>query len=407
MKWGRSLGRLGERALRTTRSDQLRDLVALVPPEQRETVKAQVLWERLRSCAHPDLYAAQLTPDELAGTDVVDRDWVVAHFLAGGARAGQRICALFNPGWYLEQLADRGRQLPGDVVPFFDWLTTGWDERIVPTPLFDEEFYRKHHPGLSGPWLFRHYLTRGCYRPGSQPSPVGRHHPGAEDPTARDRHRPLLLREMLHRCAEFDLSRTSWLEEGCVAALRRYATLGTAPMQELVAKAAAIEPQVTTTDPRRRRVSCPPHRHPRLYLSEQVEALRLGIGRTRVDAVVLVPDAGSGPELRRGLRLAGELGAAEPGGEVLVVGTDARAAAAATGPDGVPVVDMVRYAEGLAADQELAMLVDLVRGLGSRRVVVVGSRLGRDLLATYGRQLSQEAELVEHDASPGPPSRAT
>lgn len=408
MRWGRSRGRLGKRALRTSPSrDQLRDIVGLVPPERRETVNAELLWERLRSCAHPDLYAAQLTPDELAGTDVVDRDRAVAHFLAEGARAGRRICALFNPGWYLEQLADRGRQLPDDVVPFFDWLTTGWDERIVPTPLFDEEFYREHHPGLSGPWLFRHYLTRGCYRPGSQPSPVGRHHPGGDDPTARDRHRPLLLREMLHRGAEFDLSRTSWLEEGCVAALRRYASLRSGSMQELVAKAAAIEPQVATTDPRRRRVSCPPHRHPRLYLSEQVEALRVGIGRTRADTVVLVPDAGSGPELRRGLRLAGELRSAEPGSEVLVVGTDARASAPATDPDGVPVVDMARYAEGLGADQELAMLVDLVRGLGSRRVVVAGSRRGRDLLATYGRQLSQEADLVERDASPDPPRRAT
>jgi hypothetical protein len=408
MRWGRSLGRLGKRALGTgTRRDQLRDIVALVRPGHRETVKGEVLWERLRSCAHPDLYAAQLPADEVAGTDVVDRDWAVGHFLAEGARAGRRICALFNPGWYLEQLADRGRQLPDDVVPFFDWLTTGWDERIVPTPLFDEEFYREHHPGLSEPWLLRHYLTRGCYRPGFQPSPVGRHHPGGEDPAARDRHRPLLLREMLHRSAEFDLSRTSWLEEGCVAALRRYAALRSGPMQELLAKAAAIEPQVTKTDPRRRRVSCPPHRHPRLYLSEQVEALRVGIGRTRADTVVLVPAAGSGPELRRGLRLAVELRSTEPGSEVLVVGTDAPAAAPATDTDGVPVVDMVRYAEGLGADQELAMLVDLVRGLGCRRVVVAGSRRGQDLLSTYGRQLSLEAELVEHDPSPAPPSRAT
>jgi hypothetical protein len=395
MKLVRSLGRHGKQALRATARA---DIVALVPPEHREMARVDLIWERLRSCAHPDLYVAQLGPGDLDRTEVVDTDWAVAHFLAHGARAGRRICALFNPGWYLERLAERGRALPDGVIPFFDWLTTGWEEHIVPTPLFDEEFYREHHPGLSGSWLFPQYLTRGCYRPGAMPSPVGRHHPGAGDPTARERHRPLLLREMLHRHAEFDLARTSWLEEGCAAALRRYATLGSASMQEQVAKAAAIDPEVTATAPERRRVSCPPHRHPRLYLSEQVEALRVGIGQAQAHTVVLVPTVVPGRELERGLRLAREHGGA-PG--TVLAGTDLPGAPDRP-PEDVRVVDLAGYADGLGDDQVLAMLVDLVRGLAARRVVV-SSRRGRDLLAAYGRQLSHEVQLFEA----GPPAEGS
>lgn len=397
MRWIRPLGRLGKgrrsRAL-------VADLVDLLPPEGRDLVGHERLLDRLRSCAHPDLYVAQL--DASVAPAAVDRDWAVAHFLSEGARAGLRICALFNPQWYRQQLADRGRALPDDQALFFHWLTTGWEERIVPTPLFDEEYYRAQHPGLSGSWLFQQYLTRGCYRAQSRPSPLGRHHPGGADPTARERQRPLLLREMLHRGGEFDLARTSWLEEGCVAALNRYATLGTEPMQRLVARAAAIEPLVSATSPQQRRVSCPPHRHPRLYLAEQVEAMRLGLDRSSAGTVILLPVPEPSPELEHALQLARRYDASEPDSGVVIVGTDEPVFGAAGAEAGCAVVDLARQADGLGADQALAMLVDLVRGLGAHRVVVLGSGLGRDLLQAYGRQLSHEVEVVEGDVLSAP-----
>ncbi len=373
-----------------TSSTPMADIVGLVPPESRELVRGGDLWERLWACAHPDLYAAQLGRD---AADPCDADWAVADLLAEGARAGRRICALFNPQWYEQQLVDRARAVPDGVIPFFHWLTAGWDARIVPTPLFDEEFYRQQHPRLSGPWLFRQYLTRGCYRAQSRPSPVGRHHPGGDDPTAQQRRRPLLLREMMHRRHEFDLAQTSWLEEGCVAALRRYATLGSPLMQQLVMKAASIDPLVTATASHRRLVSCPPHRHPRLYLSEQVEALRVGLGQNTADTVILVPQLVPHPELPRALRLARAYRDAEPEGQVLLVGTDEREAPGREVDDAFPTVDLMAYAEGFGADQALAMLVDLVRGLCAERIVVIGSRRGQEMVATYGRQLSREAEL--------------
>lgn len=378
-------------------------LAELLPAERRGQARDQRLVQRLRACVHPALYAAQLGAGRPPGQAHLDVDGALDHFLASGARDGKRVCALFNPGWYLDALADRGMRVPDGVVPFFHWLTVGWEQRVVPTPLFDEEFYRASHPGLSQPWLFSHYLTRGCYRAQWRPSPMGRHHAGVDDPTAHAGQRPLLLREMLHRAAEFDLTRTSWLEEGCVAALRTYRTLDTPTMREMVAKAAAIEPLIAQVDPVRRPVSCPPHRHPRLYLAEQAGRVQRALAGRRVGTVVLVARAGE-DEAQLGRRLVRALGASATD-ETLLVATDVPSVPGQR--DGaMPFLDLATCAQGLDADQTRALALDLVRGLEVRRIITAGSRTGWDLLATYGRQLSTQAELgaVVHDAGSAAPA---
>lgn len=362
-------------------------LAALLPPDRREPEHVETVWERLRACAHPALYAAQL-PERAARDGMLDRDGAVEHYLAQGARQGRRISAIFHPQWYADRLAERGESVPDGVAPFLHWLAVGWDRRIVPTPLFDLDFYRARHPGVAHPWPFVHYVNRGLYEAHWRPSPVGRHHAGEDDPGAAERREPLLLREMLHRSSEHDLARTSWLEEGCMAALASCRRLSTDRMRALVAKAAAIEPRVLPSRPERRKVSCPPYRHPRLYLTDQVEAARRDLGRTHADTVVLVPGLDADAS-RVGRQVAAAIRAAEPAGDLLVLGTDEPG----PGEDGIDLADRTR---GLPLDQRVDLLLDVVRGLTVRRIVTVGSRLGWDLLTTYGRQLSHQASLGAH-----------
>jgi len=379
-------------------------LRALLPADGREDDRVDAVWERLLLCAHPALYAAQLTADERAAYDpMLDPDVAVAHYLGHGARAGRRISAVFHPQWYADRLAERGQSVPDGVVPFLHWLAVGWEQRIVPTPLFDEAFYRERHPLVAHPWPFVHYLNRGLYEAKWCPSPIGRHHPGADDAADADgpdriaRRAPLLLREMLHRAEAYDLARTSWLEEGCLAALASYARLDSAPMRALVAKAAAIEPLVHTPRPVHRKVSCPPHRHPRLYLTDLVEATRREVGVTHVDTVVLVPATSephpSEPDTS-GRRLVAAIRAAEPEGELLVVGTDAEPGPGGRDSHAAPrTLELAARTQGLPPDQQVDLLLDVVRGLTPRRVVVADSRLGWDLVTTYGRQLSRQSSL--------------
>lgn len=372
------------------------DLAALLPPGHGDRAREVALWQRFRSYVHPDLYSAQFEPadlEELGGPFDIDR--AVTHYLTRGARDGRRVCALFNPAWYADRLAERGLEVPDGVVPFLHWLTVGWDERIVPTPLFDEVHYRERHPALTPLWHFNHYLTRGCYQPQWQPSPAGRHHPGGEDPAALEEQRPLLLREMLRQAEKYDLSRTSRLEEDVEVVLRRYAGLGSPRMRALVDKASAIEPLVDTGRPVSNAVSCPPHRHRLLYLMQQAEILRheltRRLGRPHADTVLVAHGpregqaVGADPLTGRLLRTVGQ-------GESRLVLT--------TGPhgrdgtvEGAPVVSLAPYLAGLEEEQAVDLLLDVVRGLSARRIVVCDSGLGWPLLIAYGRQLAAQASL--------------
>ena len=366
------------------------DLAGLLAPLLPQDASAADLLDRLRSCVHPALYLAQCTPAErepLGAEPSVDE--VLAHWLRAGAE--RRVCALFHPQTYADRLAELGEPVPDGL--FLHWITVGWERRIVPTPLFDEDFYARRHPNVAaqlraqGRWGFAHYLTTGCYQPQWTPSPLGRHYPGgdpAHDPATGA---PLLLRELLHRADEHDLARTSWLEEGCVAALRRLAGLRTPRMRELVAKAAALEPRVLPME-ETAPVIVPPYRSRRLYLCQQAEVVRRQVGLTQADAVVLVAGLDEATA-DLGRRLATTL-AARTGGTSLLVGTDVPAASAA---DGVPSYDLAGPAAGLEDDQRLDLLLDLVRGLVPGRIVVAGSELGWSLVAAFGRQLSAEASL--------------
>ena len=163
---------------------------------------------------------------------------------AGGRRSDQ--WAVQRPTIYEERLADRGLKIEPGVHPFLHWLSVGWDERVVPTVLFDEEFYVARHPDVaSGPdWAFAQYLRAGCYAPGRSPTPFGPNYGGVPAPDARERQDPPLVTGLLHRAADYDLTRTSWLEQGVTLGAAKLAALDTERMRGLVAKAAAIEPLI-------------------------------------------------------------------------------------------------------------------------------------------------------------------
>lgn len=388
----------------------MRDIIGLLPPRTRHLAKTDEVWKRLRFCAHPRLYSAQFSArelEELGGEFDVDR--AVSHYLAHGVHEGKRLCALFNPNWYLEQLdggeieigkkrapflrrLTMGRQKRiGKGAPFLHWLAVGWKWRIVPTPLFHQGFYEERYPEVTThfAWSFIHYVKRGCYEEDRLASPYGRHHPGGADAQARKLQAPLLLREMLYRADDYDLSRTSWAEEGTRIARAKYEALGSTRMTELVAKAAAIEPLVL--QPRRKYpvAGFPPYRGRRLFLDRQAEELRRAVGRVHVDAVVLVPGGAADAVSPILEPLVAHVGS----DSLLVVGTDTAGTAEESRAPEKAYIDLLPFLDGLEQSFRVDLLLDLVRGLTAERIIVARSELGWELLATYGRQLSARASL--------------
>ena len=70
---------------------------------------------------------------------------------------------LFQPGYYLEQLQERGLRIEGAEPPFRHWLRVGVWQRISPTPLFAESEYLLLNQDLNGypNWVFEHWLGHG------------------------------------------------------------------------------------------------------------------------------------------------------------------------------------------------------------------------------------------------------
>jgi hypothetical protein len=401
-------GAIRERASVST--TPIHDVVGLLPPQKSHLAKTDVVWKRLRFCAHPRLYRAQLSGSELEALDgAPEVDRVVSHYLAHGVYEGKRVCSLFNPDWYLEQLERAGIAIGKEWVPFLGrlasdsnrrsaerrpaflhWLAVGWNRRIVPTPLFHEGFYKERYGDIarSYPWTFVHFLKEGCYEPDRLASPHGRHHPGGADPQAAERQAPLLLREMLYRAERYDLSRTSWAEEGARAAWVKYEALRSPRMTELVAKAADIEPLVLQPNRKYPVANTRPYRSRRLHLDQQAEDLRRSVAREHVDTVVLVPGGTRAVSL-----LLEQLLARLGSDSALVVATDAGGTAEESKAPANAYLDLLPFLDGLEEDFRLDLLLDLARGLAAERIVVIRSELGWGLLSTYGRQLSSRASL--------------
>jgi len=349
---------------------------------------------------HPRFYVAQLTVEERAALgDEPDVDAVIEHFLGRGADAGLRVCAFFNPGWYDDRLAELGLAVPDGEVPFLHWLTVGWDRRVVPTPLFDADWYVEHHPQLqSHPrWIFHHYLTRGCYQPQWLPSPAGRHHGGAPDDGAAGRQDPLLLPELLHRASEHDLGRTSWLEEGVRAVLVMRARLETPALREQVAKAAELEPGIHGPLRTELPTIAPPHAHAGSRMADAVAAARMALGpdaKDTVDTIVLVPHCRmSGAARVAGLFTDAARAAGGPD-SVAVIATDLPVfERPELFPADVRVLDLARHVAGMAQPARRDVLHGLLGELRPRRVVLVNSLLGWQLVAELGDRLAQTMDL--------------
>lgn len=358
---------------------------------------APAVLERLRWCVHPRLYLAQLDEKERAHLgDSADVDAVLQHYLEVGAARGLRISAFFNPGWYDERLAELGLAVPDGAVPFLHWLQVGWERRVVPTPLFDTDWYLEHHPGLASHprWIFHHYLTRGCYQPQWQPSPAGRHHGGATRDDAAERQDPLLLPELLHRAGEHDLRQTSWLEDGVRAVLAKRERLEDDEIRIQVAKAAELEPGIHA--PLRPEVAtiAPPYAHLGARVADEVAAARRALGRDQVDTVVLVPQCRMSGAARVAGLVTDAARAARGPESVAVVATDLPVfERPELFPDDVAVLDLTRHLSGMAQPAQRDLLHAFLRELRPRQVIIVNSLLGWQLVAEAGEQLAASMDV--------------
>lgn len=402
LRQGRALGRVPSEGwtqvahaveMRSAVSDTpMTDIVSKFPPARRKVLKNAAPWERVRQMVHPALYAAQQPEAEGMSTDDV-----FDHYLAHGLHAGLRPSGLFHPGWYARQLEIRNhRPVRKGTDPFLHWITVGYHRRIIPTPLFDEDYYLARHPDLVHwkHWLFTHYVTRGAFEPNRQPSAVVPNLKRGAANAPGDA--PPLVEQMIRRAPSTppsDLSQSSNLEDTAIQLREKLDRLAAPPMRELVEKAAEIEPLILRPyGPRA--VNAPPFSHGYLHLRDQAEELRRALKKPHYDTVVLTPHCRMAGSARVAGALTGALVELDRSSDVLVLTTDLSDFERPEWfPDEADVLDLSGYAATLTPDERLRLLLDVVRGLTPARVINVNSRLGWDLFADYGKQLATWTEL--------------
>jgi len=366
----------------------LADLIRLFPNERNLALTRDRVWERIQWSVHPEFYAAQRDIEPL------DLDASIQDFLGRGIFEGARPGILFQTDWYAARFEElTGEPVPDSCHPFFHWVTDGWQRRVVPTPLFDAEYYRERHDDMKRwrDWTFVHYLRYGAYEVFRKSSPLV-DKPQLPDPTAKERKRPLLLDKVLADPGP-DISLLTEFERQATQLAEKVARLQRPTMREMAEKAYAIEPLIRRPyGPRE--VSAPPLRNHATALFRAGEQVRGRFARRRYDTVVLVPHCRMAGSARVTGALVAALRDLRPDEHLVVVTTDLPDFER---PDWFPerteVVDVSTVADTLGPEYQVRLLLDVVRGLSASRVINVNSRRAWELFRTFGRQLATMTEL--------------
>ncbi|PYE82167.1 glycosyltransferase family 4 protein [Pseudoroseicyclus aestuarii] len=256
----------------------------------------------------------------------------------------------FDEAHYRAQLPE----LAGSPVdPLVHYMTIGWIEERDPSPEFSTRYYLRRNSDVREKGLnpFLHWCRSGRHEPHRQ-------------------------------------SRSAGAEEA-----RLLEVFETGPLAAAVADVETLEPMVAFPA-NERRVTGPQLNRP---LGESARQLRETLGGRHYRTVVLVPHV----RMSGGARLAGAgvraLAELEGPDEVLVLRTD--------GPEfdypewypaEVRQIDLSALIADLPEEQRLRLLIDVLNGVGARRVINFNSRLAWDAFGRYGRQMAQLYELTSY-----------
>lgn len=403
------------------------EFLTLIPAGHETTLAEESELETLKAFIQPDFYRAQVGRG-------IDKQEVYVHFFSAGLKAGYRPTLFFNEEYYRHQLkrlienndAQHDGQLQGDtpfsptltpiakgVSPFLHWFCVGRPNRVVPTPLFDEGFYKARYPDLRiwKGWVFEHYINHGSPKERRQASDVF-------DPDFYCKQRsemvyetPLLDFVLVGEaegavpsatinyglCAEGGELKTTTRIERCAMMLEgKIRQLEKPIFRSLIEHAAGIEPMVLRPYGRRE-FQWPPYKHSTISTVNALASVRRSIPRTHYDTVVLIPHCRMAGSARVAGALVSAIWSLYPNESLLLVMTDL---SEFQRPDwfgaGIELFDLSGHIAVLNPDAQKTALLDLIRGLKPKRVINVNSRLAWEVTQLYGQQISTWTDLYAY-----------
>lgn len=375
-----------------------------------------------------DLYRAQIEADENTSKTAL-----YSHFLLFGGTNEKRPTALFHQHFYKDALknfepvfkdTDILREYSnttdneisnclsvGSESSFFHWFFKGMTIGIVPTPLFDTDHYVYAHQDIRFNWKkhpFLHFIESGCREPFRKMSVLfdGNFYTQATKGLKHD-DGPLLDYVMrgqfegiapvaglhLEHFKSTSPYTSSDLEEAALYFAKRISRLNSTKLSQMVAKAESLEPQIMRPYGARN-IRFAPVFHPEADVMHSMRAVTPKIAKQQYDTVILIPHcrmAGSAKIAGQFAHTMAELTDSE---SILVITTDLSAFERPEWfPENVDVFDLSQYLSNMNHERKVRMLLDIIRGLRTKRMININSNLGWHLTNNYGKQLASWTDL--------------
>ncbi len=340
---------------------------------------------RTQPVPHLQLLLAMLLPAAYDGAGELDRTasrWKrEAHFLEIGLKRGDPIGPLFDRDFYRRQALRAGLPKGADLAPLLHFAHHGVAARVVPTPMFDADWYLRQDPGLAetGQWGFAHYLMHGVAedrKPGG--GTYGRLMLGGA-PGSRGQLRLMLEAGVapLDGAAEqgelFGLLR----DTGRTMTKRLHSPL----LADLVARARTHEPAIMApadVDP----TIIAPFNDPLWRGARTVQAK---LGKDHYEFVACIGASAAATALAG--RVLSAIRRLQPGADILWLSTEAGAELVDPG------FERLEFAGELGPSQTEMLLCATLRRRAARHVLSIGSDLGWRTLRRFGPRLADLRQL--------------
>lgn len=315
------------------------------------------------------------------------------HFVATGLGRGDPIGPLFDPDHYRNAAAAAGLEGVNDTPPLLHFARIGAKARIVPTKLFDLDYYRRTNQDLvrHARWAFAHFVDHGL-REGRRPAPgliwrLGA--AGLAPPRGRGAARVVAVAGQTPPGPVEPGSLAGFVTQ--VRAVQD--TIAAPSFTDILARAERLEPSIGVVADVGE-ILVPPYHDP-LYRAHRT--LRRRLARTRYDNILCMPWLRTGGADLVGATLTRALRRLRPGEHVLVLLTEAATPDLSGWTD--PQAEIVGISDLLADLPENArdrLLEAVIRGTAARRVFNINSLLCWRLFARHAPRLARDTDLYAY-----------
>jgi glycosyltransferase involved in cell wall biosynthesis len=385
------------------------DLCELIPDNKVSTLFSSANLNFIKNLFSEEFYRKQLLDSGIA-LSVLERKNIFSHFLNYGLTNGYRPSCIFNIEHYLNQV----KILPegADATKknaFIHWVIKGKDLEIVPTVLFDKDYYLKHNNDLKKwkKWIFIHFVQFGL-KEGRAASPYfnNKYYKLSLKHKVSDiLLENYMLNEEFENVAPSDecnlqnmektppLKETSKLELFASYCEDKKAKLDSPLLSSLIEHAYGIEPMIKRPNPfGYRQIQIPPIKHALASLPSLITEIRNELERNQYDNIILIPHC----RMAGSAKIAGYFSQAIElfSKNNLLISTDLsdfeRPEWFSTE---IEILKLTEYIADLAPVKKQLLLLDLLRGLNPKNIINLNSNLCWGLIKEYGNPLSKHFNI--------------